>query len=124
VEAAWHRSTVATRDVSYADGRFTLNSTDPADKDAILYLTAKGGQPKTSAQDGDNPAIACRRRSYVGLIGGVSNGGDILNQLEGDAAKLSGFAVGGNDVLIGGSNNGSSVNINNFLDGDAADTIN
>ena len=41
-----------------ADGGFTLNSTAAADKDAILYLVANGGQPKASAQSGDNPAIA------------------------------------------------------------------
>jgi hypothetical protein len=41
-----------------ADGSFTLNSTDPADKDATLYLTAMGGQPKANVQGGDNPAIA------------------------------------------------------------------
>jgi hypothetical protein len=29
-----------------------------ADKDAILYLIAKGGQPKANAHSGDNPAIA------------------------------------------------------------------
>ena len=40
------------------DGSFTINSTDAPDKDAILYLIAKGGQPKASAQSGDNPAIA------------------------------------------------------------------
>src|SRR5271166_7119977 len=40
------------------DGSFTINSTDAPDKDAILYLIAKGGQPKANAQSGDNPAIA------------------------------------------------------------------
>ena len=43
---------------SGADGGFTLSSTAAADKEAILYLIAKGGQPKASAQSGDNPAIA------------------------------------------------------------------
>src|SRR5271166_3163911 len=43
---------------SGADGSFTLNPTDAADKNAILYLIANGGQPKGSAQSGDNPAIA------------------------------------------------------------------
>jgi streptogramin lyase len=43
---------------SGADGSFTLSSTDAADKNAILYLIAKGGQPKGNAQSGDNPAIA------------------------------------------------------------------
>ena len=41
-----------------ADGSFTLNSPDTSDKDAILYLIAKGGQPKANVQGGDNPAIA------------------------------------------------------------------
>ena len=41
-----------------ADGSFTLNATAAADKDAILYLIAKGGQPKANAQSGDNPAVA------------------------------------------------------------------
>lgn len=40
------------------DGGFTLNSTDAPDKDAILYLIAKGGQFGANAQGGDNPAIA------------------------------------------------------------------
>ena len=40
------------------DGSFTLNSTDAPDKDAILYLIAKGGQSKANPQSGDNPAIA------------------------------------------------------------------
>ena len=34
-----------------ADGSFTLNSTDAPDKDAMLYLIAKGGQPKANAQE-------------------------------------------------------------------------
>src|SRR5271166_2792374 len=42
---------------SGADGSFTLNSTEAADKDAVLYLIAKGGQSKASAQTSDNPAI-------------------------------------------------------------------
>jgi hypothetical protein len=41
-----------------ADGSFTLSSNSVPDKDAILYLVAKGGQPKANAQSGDNPAIA------------------------------------------------------------------
>jgi hypothetical protein len=40
-----------------ADGGFTINSTASLG-DASLYLIAKGGQPKTGAQGGDNPAIA------------------------------------------------------------------
>jgi hypothetical protein len=40
------------------DGSFTLNSPDASDKDAILYLIAKGGQPKANVQGGNNPAIA------------------------------------------------------------------
>ena len=40
------------------DGSFTINSADAPDEDAILYLIAKGGQPKANAQSGDNPAIA------------------------------------------------------------------
>jgi hypothetical protein len=59
-----------------ADGSFTLNSTDPADKDAILYLTAKGGQPKTSAQDGDNPAIA-----LMAVIGSKPPGTVTINEM-------------------------------------------
>jgi hypothetical protein len=59
-----------------ADGSFTLNSTDPADKDAILYLTAKGGQPKTSAQDGDNPAIA-----LMAVIGSKPPGSVTINEM-------------------------------------------
>jgi hypothetical protein len=33
-----------------ADGSFTLNSPDASDNDAILYLIAKGGQPKANVQ--------------------------------------------------------------------------
>jgi hypothetical protein len=40
-----------------ADGSFTLNSTSGTGA-ATLYLIAKGGQPKSNAQGGDNPAIA------------------------------------------------------------------
>jgi hypothetical protein len=41
-----------------ADGGFTLNSTDAPDKNAILYLIAKGGQFGANAQGDDNTAIA------------------------------------------------------------------
>src|SRR5271170_3788846 len=40
-----------------ADGSFTLNSTGGAGA-ATLYLIAKGGQPNSNAQGGNNPAIA------------------------------------------------------------------
>src|SRR4029079_10728024 len=39
------------------DGGFTLNAIGPASS-ASLYVIAKGGQPATNAQGGDNPAIA------------------------------------------------------------------
>jgi hypothetical protein len=39
------------------NGQFTLSGTD-SDKDAVLYLIAKGGNAAASKADGDNPAIA------------------------------------------------------------------
>ena len=39
-----------------ADGRFALNA--PAAQDAILYVVAKGGTPKTAANKGPNDTIA------------------------------------------------------------------
>ena len=59
----WSASSGAPRQLGQAtrtgaDGSFTLNSPDTSDKDAILYLIAKGGQPKANVQGGDNPAIA------------------------------------------------------------------
>jgi hypothetical protein len=39
------------------DGGFALNAIGPASS-ASLYVIAKGGQPATNAQGGDNPAIA------------------------------------------------------------------
>jgi hypothetical protein len=41
-----------------ADGRFVLNATGAAGKDAILYLVAKGGQPAANKAGGNNPTIA------------------------------------------------------------------
>jgi hypothetical protein len=41
-----------------ADGRFELRAGTSRGTDAVLYLTAKGGQPKASGVEGDNPAIA------------------------------------------------------------------
>lgn len=41
-----------------ADGRFTLDVAGARDKDAILYLVAKGGTPAANKAGGDNSAIA------------------------------------------------------------------
>ena len=41
-----------------ADGRFVLNATGAAGKNAVLYLVAKGGKPTANKASGDNPAIA------------------------------------------------------------------
>jgi len=41
-----------------ANGQFTLSGPDPSDKDAVLYLVAKGGSATASKAGGDNPAIA------------------------------------------------------------------
>ena len=40
-----------------ADGQFELHSKETPDKDAVLYLIAKGGEPKVGKGGGDNPAI-------------------------------------------------------------------
>ncbi|HME73960.1 MAG TPA: hypothetical protein VKM54_29480 [Myxococcota bacterium] len=41
-----------------ADGRFALGAAGAADKEVILYLVAKGGQPAANKAGGDNSAIA------------------------------------------------------------------
>ena len=41
-----------------ADGRFELRAKETPDKDAVLYLIVKGGEPTVNKGSGDNPAIA------------------------------------------------------------------
>jgi hypothetical protein len=43
---------------SGGDGRFELGTAETPDKDAVLYLVAKGGEATINKGSGDNPAIA------------------------------------------------------------------
>lgn len=43
---------------SAADGRFEIGTDETPDKDAVLYLVAKGGVATINKDSGDNPAIA------------------------------------------------------------------
>jgi len=98
---------------SGADGSFTLNSTDPADKDAILYLTANGGQPKISAQDGDNPAIA-----LMAVIGSRPPGTVTINEMTTVASVwtkaqfLAGTVIKGPSLSL----RIAAGNVSNFVD--------
>src|SRR5271154_219242 len=40
------------------DGRFTLNAEGANNRDGILYIVAKGGEPSINKAGGDNPALA------------------------------------------------------------------
>lgn len=58
----WTASTAAPKQLAQAktgaDGRFVLNAPDAAEKDASLYLVARGGRSAADKASGDNPAIA------------------------------------------------------------------
>jgi hypothetical protein len=96
-----------------ADGSFTLNSTDAPDKDAILYLIAKSGQPKASAQNGDNPAIA-----LIAVIGGKPPGTVTINEMTTVASVwthaqfLDGTAIKGPSLSL----RIAAGNVPNFVD--------
>ena len=97
---------------SGADGSFSLNSA-AADKDAILYLIAKGGQPKASAQTGDNPAIA-----LMTVIGGNAPTTVTINEMTTIASVwthnqfISGTAIKGSPLSL----RIAAGNVPNFVD--------
>jgi hypothetical protein len=95
------------------DGGFTLNSTDAPDKDAILYLIAKGGQFGANAQGGDNPAIA-----LMTVIGSKPPVTVTINEMTTVASVwthaqfLDGFAIKGSPLSL----RIAAGNVPNFVD--------
>jgi hypothetical protein len=95
-----------------ADGRFELRAKETQDKDAVLYLIAKGGEPAVS-KGGDNPAIA-----FLAVLGGKSPAKVVVNEFTTlasvwtnaqflDGASLQGPALG---LRI------AAGNVHNFVD--------
>ncbi len=82
-----------------ADGRFELRAKETPDKDAVLYLVAKGGEPAGS-KGGDNPSIA-----FLAVLGGKPPARVVVNEFTTvasvwtnaqflDGAALQGHALG------------------------------
>lgn len=59
-----------------ADGSFSLAPPPAATGDSILYLVAKGGEPKAGATKGDHPAIA-----LLAVVGPTSPDRVVINEL-------------------------------------------
>ncbi len=76
----WSASASAPKQLAQAttgaDGRFALVVPDAAEKDASLYLVAKGGRAGTDKNAGDNPAIA-----LMTVVGGKAPANVTLNEM-------------------------------------------
>ena len=59
-----------------ADGRFELRAKGTPDKDVVLYLIAKGGEPTVNKGSGDNPAIV-----LLAVLGGNPPGKVVINEM-------------------------------------------
>ena len=92
------------------DGRFNLNSDS---SDAMLYLTAKGGQPVAAKTGGDNPAI-----TMLAVIGSKPPTSVVINEMTTIASVwthvqfLNGDAIKGNPLGI----KIAAGNVPNFAD--------
>ena len=92
------------------DGRFNLNSDS---SDAMLYLTAKGGQPVAAKTGGDNPAI-----TMLAVIGSKPPASVVINEMTTIASVwthvqfLNGDAIKGNPLGI----KIAAGNVPNFAD--------
>jgi hypothetical protein len=58
------------------DGRFELRAGTAPGKDAVLFLVAKGGQPRASKAGGDNPAIA-----LLAVLGSSPPANVVINEM-------------------------------------------
>ena len=98
---------------SGADGRFELRAKETPGKDAVLYLIAKGGEPKVGKSGGDNPAIA-----FLAVLGDKLPAHVVVNEFTTvasvwtnaqflDGAVLKGHALG---LHI------AAGNVHNFVD--------
>jgi len=108
---------------SGADGGFTLNSKDAPDKGAILYLIAKGGQPKANSQSSDNPAIG-----LLSVLGNTPPATVVINEMTTlasvitDNQYIDGIAIKGSPLAL----RIAAGNVPNFVDlttGDYGPTI-
>lgn len=58
-----------------ADGQFELRAKETSDKDVVLYLIAKGGEPSVGKGGGDNPAIV-----FLAVLGGKPPARVVVNE--------------------------------------------
>ncbi|MGA3341036.1 MAG: hypothetical protein ABSD11_10460 [Methylocella sp.] len=82
-----------------ANGQFELHSKATLDKDAVLYLIAKGGEPKVGKGRGDNPAIV-----LLTVLGGKLPAKVVMNELTTVASSftaarfIKGESISGNPL--------------------------
>ncbi len=96
-----------------ADGRFEFRAKETPDKDVVLYLIAKGGEPSVGRGSGDNPAIV-----LMTVLGGKPPAKVRINEMTTIASVwtnnqfLEGAAIRGHALGL----RISAGNVSNFVD--------